>query len=283
MTPQEERTHYLYTVTNLIDLKVYVGQTTDPDRRWYQHKWCAENDPKGCPYLYRAIKKHGVDNFQYEVVGIYESLDSINQAEEWFINAIESTMACVGYNIALGGDNQTRSPETRRKISDTLTKLCNTPEFRQHAAEWSNDLWKDPKHRVNVRKKLKAHSAIPSVKQKRQEGARMLWQDPTYRGKVIEAVKLGSSTPKERERRRKSQQGEKGSAAKLTEAQAIEVLRLALSGMPLTQVGKIFGITFQQVSKIKRGERWAHLSARTGTVQPLPVGAVFPSGRATIR
>ena len=29
--------HYLYKITNVINNKVYIGQTNSPNYRWYQH------------------------------------------------------------------------------------------------------------------------------------------------------------------------------------------------------------------------------------------------------
>ena len=54
---------YLYTITNLLNNKIYVGQTVRPKERWSQHKAYAKNNP--VQYVHRAIKKYGPENFEF--------------------------------------------------------------------------------------------------------------------------------------------------------------------------------------------------------------------------
>jgi group I intron endonuclease len=57
--------HYLYIITNKIDGKCYIGKTSQSlDKRWYQH--CKNAVYGHDTYLYRAIRKYGVDNFVCE-------------------------------------------------------------------------------------------------------------------------------------------------------------------------------------------------------------------------
>lgn len=55
--------------------------------------------------------------------------------------------------------------------------------------------------------------------------------------------------------------GETHGLAKLTEAQAREVLRLHAAGLRHTEIARAFGIGDVQVSRIVRGKRWKHLHA----------------------
>lgn len=43
---------YIYKITNLINNKIYIGQTNNPNRRWKEH--CNSNS--GCIKLRNAIK-----------------------------------------------------------------------------------------------------------------------------------------------------------------------------------------------------------------------------------
>jgi hypothetical protein len=53
--------------------------------------------------------------------------------------------------------------------------------------------------------------------------------------------------------------GEESTAAKLSESQVFEVLRLCRSGMTQAEVSRATGVNASAVSRISRGESWAHL------------------------
>ena len=54
----------IYKATNLINKKVYIGQTVKTlKERIYKHL-CEGK----CPHFYRALKKYGKDNFEWEII-----------------------------------------------------------------------------------------------------------------------------------------------------------------------------------------------------------------------
>lgn len=54
----------IYKITNLINGKVYIGQTTQPiEKRFKSH--CYKD---GCTKLYNAMKKYGKSNFSIELL-----------------------------------------------------------------------------------------------------------------------------------------------------------------------------------------------------------------------
>ena len=55
---------YLYQITNLINNKVYIGQTNNITKRWSNHKCCNSPDM----VIAKAIKKYGIENFKFEVL-----------------------------------------------------------------------------------------------------------------------------------------------------------------------------------------------------------------------
>lgn len=59
--------------------------------------------------------------------------------------------------------------------------------------------------------------------------------------------------------------GETRSDAKITEAQAAEVYRMAMAGINQRAIASQFGIAQQTVSRIKRRVSWAHIH-ETGAV-----------------
>ena len=121
---------YIYKITNKINGKCYIGQTTmlDINERWKSHLKKRSN----CVYLKNAFNKYRPVNFKFEVVCICFD-DDCNRYEEEYIKKFESIVPG-GYNIKAGGNNGGKHhQETKKKISDTL-KLFNkntTPEYRE--------------------------------------------------------------------------------------------------------------------------------------------------------
>jgi predicted GIY-YIG superfamily endonuclease len=107
----------IYKATNLINGKSYIGYTNELARRLKQHKQDSKN-PK--TYFHRAIKKHGWNNFQWDI--IYQSKErnhTLNEMEKYFIE--EYNTFNNGYNSTTGGECGIVSYESRQKIKTNKT------------------------------------------------------------------------------------------------------------------------------------------------------------------
>jgi len=107
----------IYKATNKLDGKCYIGQSTfDLDKRKGEHlKGSQRQRPKH--YLHRAIKKYGMENFDWEVIAECETRDEMNKTEMKFIDKYKS-LAPNGYNcvmMAFGGDMFSQFSETKRE------------------------------------------------------------------------------------------------------------------------------------------------------------------------
>jgi group I intron endonuclease len=91
----------IYEIRNIINNKVYIGLTTqlDPYERWKEHVRTAEKRPD-LP-LYGAMKKYGVDKFQFRILFFCFNED----VECYEIQTIEkyNSITPGGYNITKGG------------------------------------------------------------------------------------------------------------------------------------------------------------------------------------
>lgn len=110
---------YIYQITNLINGKIYIGQTNNIQKRWSNHKCC--NSPTMA--IAKAIKKYGVENFKFEVLMRGLSLEEANQKEQELIKQ-KNTLVPYGYNIALGGNNIPSKPKYGEENNHSL--LTNT-------------------------------------------------------------------------------------------------------------------------------------------------------------
>lgn len=92
----------IYKITNIINNKCYIGQTTqkDPYRRISRHFTDALHnklDTKFC----RAIRKYGKENFYYDFIDTATTKEELNQKEKYWISYYNSIDK--GYNMVEGG------------------------------------------------------------------------------------------------------------------------------------------------------------------------------------
>lgn len=118
----------IYILRNIIDNKIYIGQT------WlsFEDRWNNGRGYKRNPYLYAAIKKHGKSNFKYEVLTVCGTQEAADYWEAYFIKKFNSTDRTIGYNLREGGNGGGRlSLETRHKLSVINTGKITTEETKQ--------------------------------------------------------------------------------------------------------------------------------------------------------
>lgn len=117
-----KKTGLIYLISNNINNKCYVGQTTQKlEKRWQGHI----TDSRRKKTLFsRAIKKHGVKNFIITTIETVNSMKELNELEAFFIKKF-NTLKPFGYNLDSGGGNFWRHPSTGKKISEA--KKGQTP------------------------------------------------------------------------------------------------------------------------------------------------------------
>jgi group I intron endonuclease len=105
----------IYKITNLVNNKIYIGQTIqkNPMMRWYSHLADARRGKKS--YLLDSIRKHGVENFLWEVIDHATSLDDLNTKEEYWLNYYRD-QDIIAYNNRNAGGNKTHSSESIKRM-----------------------------------------------------------------------------------------------------------------------------------------------------------------------
>jgi group I intron endonuclease len=111
----------IYKITNLINKKIYIGQTIGlMKKRWYKHCSEAKNN-KSMP-IARAIVKYKKENFIIEEIDSASTKDELNVKEIYWIDYYQSYKKEYGYNISLGGKNINLSPEAEAKRIANMIK-----------------------------------------------------------------------------------------------------------------------------------------------------------------
>ena len=103
----------IYIITNKITKKQYVGQSTQPNTRWVQHKSC-----KPGVHLANSIHKHGIDAFSFEILGYTDTM-FLDSFEKYWIHKLDTLNS--GYNMTEGGGGGltgfTHSAKTKAQMS----------------------------------------------------------------------------------------------------------------------------------------------------------------------
>ena len=105
----------VYKLTNSVNGKAYVGQTTrSMKERWCNH--CSSSKLKHRSALKAAIDKYGKNSFSIEIIDTASSLNELNEKEIKWIKEL-NTISPNGYNLDGGGNNKNVHPATRKKLS----------------------------------------------------------------------------------------------------------------------------------------------------------------------
>ena len=115
----------IYKITNLINGKFYIGKTRDFEQRKSRH--ILEGSSSKSNYLYRSMKKNGVNNFKFDIIynfrhGKYSN-KCANILEKHYIQKYNSFIPN-GYNMTLGGEGQCGSKfsiEHKAKLSASMS------------------------------------------------------------------------------------------------------------------------------------------------------------------
>lgn len=134
----------LYTISNDINDKLYIGMTKRPRTRWAQHLREAINGKKSYP-IHRAIAKHGHEKFHFDIME--EGLTRVEAChkEIRLIAAYNTRDSKFGYNLAIGGSRvySELSPEHKIKIGNTSRGRKHTEENKELSRQRTKRLWEE--------------------------------------------------------------------------------------------------------------------------------------------
>lgn len=161
----------IYKITNLIDGKVYIGQTINYNRRVKAHIAKLKKQTHHNEHLQRAWNLYGEDSFSFEFI-LECSVSNLDKLE---IAKIEE-YDCVrtGYNLVDGGQKfRNFSPELRAKMSKALKGRVFSESHKRNisAAQKGKVIKKESIDKTRARKKAnmshvgqKNHNALISDK-----------------------------------------------------------------------------------------------------------------------
>lgn len=123
----------LYKITNQINGKIYIGQAADVSKRWSDHRRAVKLN-KPTQVVHYAMIKHGLDNFEFEVIACCKTQDDANDTETELVKQYNSFIKNGnGYNATLGGMNAPKSDEWKQSMKEWRESL--SPEEKESIKE----------------------------------------------------------------------------------------------------------------------------------------------------
>lgn len=127
----------IYKFTNLINNKIYFGQTT---LTLYQrlHMYLREiQNPKDNRLIIRALRKYGTNNFKIEIVKECNTIEDLNILEEQSIDENQSMNNKIGYNLQPGGSNKKVHEDTKVILREKCSGWTHTEKAKQIISDHS--------------------------------------------------------------------------------------------------------------------------------------------------
>jgi len=143
----------IYKITNLINSKVYIGQTIHSiNARYPGGFWRRPSNE----HIKNSIEKYSKENFNIKIIMKCDSLEALNYWEKYYITLYKSYIRENGYNIYYGGGNfipTSEIRELRRKITNNYIK--NNPKELTRLNEINHNYWNTKESRIKKSKQMK--------------------------------------------------------------------------------------------------------------------------------
>ena len=156
----------VYCISNTVNSKLYVGQTTRSIKARLQGHFCSTGK-NACPMLHEAIKKYGREVFSIRQLGFAESQSELDALERFEIERLQTRDRRFGYNLAEGGGYGKQSPETIAKRVAKTKGQKRSPEFCSRVSEVHRGVPKSDQQREKLRKAALARSPASTETRKK--------------------------------------------------------------------------------------------------------------------
>jgi group I intron endonuclease len=200
--------YYIYKIFNLKNNKMYIGKAKRVDRRWSEHLRNVKNG-KQHP-LYDAIRKHGLESFQFSVV-LETTSSEVDILEKELIQ--ELSRYPIGYNLAEGGTGgdayryhdetaqKTRSDIGRKSYAENPRGISTKSQKGVHITDVLPDIkqkWKEnhakSMEKLSARRKSGSYTENELLGYQKQSAAKLGGNNPRAQSiKCLELEKIFGS------------------------------------------------------------------------------------------
>lgn len=154
----KEKISGIYKIENIKNGVIYIGLSTDIQKRWKRHKYDFKNNIHENQYFQRAWDKYGESSFIFEIIEEC-SRDLLNEREIFWIDYYNSYK--IGYNLTIGGKGKFGyhlTDETKNKIRknrknfrhtiETKNKISEMQTGRRLTSQWKTNI--SNSHKKNI-------------------------------------------------------------------------------------------------------------------------------------
>lgn len=227
----------IYKITNKINNKCYIGQSTRIQDRWKEHSSNYEHKRHPELPLYKAMEKYGIKNFSFMVLQECQK-EELDEKEKYWIKYFNSTLQDHGYNIRSGGDstngeNHPKHKLTQQDVIDIRTRYNNHERCKEVEKIYADKI---------------GHSGFSKV-WKGQTWKTIMPEVYTEENKLFHLHNTG-------------QKGSENGRSKLTQQIVYNIRLRKKNGDTLQQVYedyKQLGITFKSFQNTWYGCNWKHV------------------------
>lgn len=230
----------IYIIRNLVNNKIYIGQSVDIKRRWQEHlrsgqpeKYNKKSLRDANTPIHRAMQKYGVNNFSIQILEVC-SKENLNSKEKYWIKIFNATNKNFGYNITNGGqDNFALSHEqhsqaklSQKQVNEIIELLRNSNLSLSEISKKYSNISKATLSMINQGKTWKNKNLIYPIRQ-------------TYKGSK------GSKNPR----------------ARFTEEEVMELRKMYSQGLTLKNIPEKYKkiASDSAITAIFYGKTYKHL------------------------
>jgi len=200
----------IYTITNLISGRVYVGRSVKMGQRWSKHRHRLKTGVHGNPYLQSAWDKYGPDAFEFAVWKDLSGTPEADLAARLHEAEAEALAAFPrNYNLAQvlpGGvrlASRTRAlivaewakPQSYARKVAALRAASATPEVKANRSKGLKKRWADPGQLAKQRQLVEQIAASSEIRAAKSKITAAYWADPANRAARRAALQKAAADP----------------------------------------------------------------------------------------
>ncbi|MED3882805.1 GIY-YIG nuclease family protein [Priestia megaterium] len=214
----------IYLCTNLINNKKYIGKTIQGFKnRIAQHKY--KSTTKDNSILYNSIRKHGWDNFNWEVIEYVYSDEELSEQEKKHIKEYNTFFKNKnGYNMTYGGEGTIGHGNINEDVAYQIKELLRDTSLCTREICES----------LNIKREV-----VESV----------------YYGSAWSHVEVENFYP----RMVRSKENRKWDSIKLNDETVIKIKEMLRDGVKSKDISIKLGISANLIAHINVGRIWRHL------------------------
>lgn len=267
---------YVYQIKNKINNKIYIGSTSNLNKRWDTHIRRLNNNKHHSRYLQNAWNKYGKDCFVFEILETFQSKKEMLDCEQKWLNKTLCYDKENGYNtckVAGSPLGHRHTEEAKQKISVRM-KGKNHPLYGKtlsdaHKAKisssnigkiaWNKGIPASQKERLRLKQMRserisKPHSEETKNKIKNKLVGHKVSEDTKEKLRKANLHKKLSEETKDKVRKAHKENPPK---AKLNVQQVIQIREmLEASSYTQKQIADLFNVKQCTISAIKHNKVW---------------------------